>query len=237
MATEREVSTFFETIGPLVVQVCKERNYGNAQAWTCICQAACESAYGTSSLMKNANAYFGVKASLEWVRNSKYGGKVYSSKTKECYDGNSFVTITDTFRAYDSMIDSIRDYFDLIEGARYKESLKARTVQECISIIKKGGYATDPMYTNTICKIFSRYRNIIEAYNIGQEQKKDSDRYIITANLLNVRSAPGTDSDILTTVKRDDIIEITEKQNVFSNTWGKCSKGWISLNSKYVRGI
>ena len=53
MATAAQVKQFINTIAPIAVKVCKERGYGNAQAWTCVAQACCESAYGTASIMKN----------------------------------------------------------------------------------------------------------------------------------------------------------------------------------------
>lgn len=127
MATAAQVKQFINTIAPIAVKVCKERGYGNAQAWTCVAQACCESAYGTATIMKNANAFFGIKASSRWVKAAKYGGKVYNAATKECYDGKTYTNIKACFRAYDNMEDSVRDYFDLIEGARYKASLTKGT--------------------------------------------------------------------------------------------------------------
>lgn len=161
MATKAEVEKFFSTISPLVIEVCKERGLGDAQAHTCICQAACESAYGTSLLMVKANAYFGIKATKYWK------GRVYSSKTKECYDGVTYTTITDCFRAYGSAIESIRDYFDLMDTGRYKDSLKAQTVEECITIIKKAGYATAPTYVNTILSIYNSNLATLKGYTVN----------------------------------------------------------------------
>ena len=154
MATAAQVKNFIDTIAPIAVKVCKERGYGNAQAWTCVAQACCESAYGTATIMKNANAFFGIKASSGWVKAAKYGGKVYNSATKECYDGKTYTNIKACFRAYNNMEDSVRDYFDLIECARYKASLTKGTVLEAITCIKNGGYATSPVYISTINTIF-----------------------------------------------------------------------------------
>lgn len=168
MASAIQVNNFFKTIGPLVIKVCKERGYGDIQAYTCICQAACESAYGTSGIMVNANAYFGIKATQSWVDAAKYGGKVYNSATKECYDGKTYQSINACFRAYNNMEDSIRDYFDLIEKDRYKNSLKATSVEECITIIKNGGYATSPTYINTITNIFNTYKSDITKFSVKE---------------------------------------------------------------------
>lgn len=166
MATAAQVKKFIDTITPIAVKVCKERGYGNAQAWTCVAQACCESAYGTSSIMKNANAFFGIKASSGWVKAAKYGGKVYNAATKECYDGKTYTNINACFRAYNNMEDSVRDYFDLIEGNRYKASLTKNTVLEAITCIKQGGYATSPVYINTINTIFENNKAAITKYAV-----------------------------------------------------------------------
>ena len=166
MATNAQVKAFFEKIGPLARQVCIERGYGNAQLWTCMCQAACESAYGTAGLMVRAHAYFGVKATSGWVKAAKYGGLVCNSATKECYDGKTYTNITACFRAYSSDIDSIRDYFDLLEMNRYKASLSASSVEQCITLIKNGGYATSPTYIKTIMSIYRSFLTQIERYKV-----------------------------------------------------------------------
>lgn len=171
MATKAQVKSFFEKLGPLAKQVCEERGYGNASLWTCMAQAACESAYGTATIMANAHAYFGIKANKSWVSAAKYGGLVYNAKTKECYDGKTYTNITACFRAYKSDIDSVRDYFDLIECNRYKESLKATTVLDCITVIKNGGYATSPSYIKTITTIYENSKDLIECYKVGETTK------------------------------------------------------------------
>ena len=168
MATAIEVKNFIDTVGPLAAQVCTERGYGNAQAWTCVAQACCESGYGTSGIMMGANAILGIKANTGWVQAAKYGGMVYSARTKECYDGKTYTDITDTFRAYGSLIDSVRDYFDLIEHDRYKVSLTKTTVNDCITAIKNGGYATSPTYINTINTIYNNNRSLIEKYKVKE---------------------------------------------------------------------
>ena len=160
MATPAQVEAFIDKIAPLAVAECKKRGYGNAQAWTCVAQACCETGYGTSALMMKANACFGIKATSAW------NGKVFSSKTKECYDGKTYTDITAAFRAYDNVADSIRDYFDFIEGKRYRDSLTKTTVKDCITVIKNGGYATSPTYINTIVTIYEKNKSHIEQYRV-----------------------------------------------------------------------
>ena len=115
-----------------------------------IAQAICETGWGTSSLMMKANAIFGIKATSTWK------GKVYNSNTKECYDGINYTNINACFRAYDSLEQSIYDYFELItKSERYKKAINCNTPLECITAIKNGGYATSPTYIDTIMAIIN----------------------------------------------------------------------------------
>ena len=64
------------------------------------------------------------------------------------------------------MEESVRDYFDLIESARYKASLTKGTVLEAITCIKNGGYATSPVYISTINTIFEKNKAEITKYTV-----------------------------------------------------------------------
>lgn len=238
--TSQQINDFYNKMGPLVIQVCEERGYGNAQSWTCMAQAACESAYGTSSIMANAHAYFGVKAYAGWVQAAKYGGLVYNAATKECYDGKTYTSINDCFRAYKSDIDSIRDYFDLMETSRYNASLTKDTVLDCITVIKNGGYATAPDYINTIMNFYNSSRPLIESFVVNAIPKKTPSRtkhdgvkylnnYIVhVESCLRVRKEPNTTSEILGSLKNNTYIYVKEKRQ----NWGYVPNlnGWVCLD-------
>lgn len=150
-----------------MVQIAKMKQTIESQLteWTCICQAALETGWGQSALMIKAHAYFGVKATSNWH------GMVFSSETGEVYDGKH-VIVNANFRAYDNPEDSVNDYFDLLEWERYSASLKAKTVQDCITIIRAGGYATDPAYISSIINIYNGYKTWIEAYTVAAQPAK-----------------------------------------------------------------
>lgn len=117
---------------------------------------------GQSQIMMKANAIFGIKAFSNWK------GKVYNAKTKECYDGATYTNINACFRAYNSLAESISDYFDLIvKSERYRKACVASTPLECITAIKNGGYATSPTYINTIMSIINS--NNLTKYDVSQE--------------------------------------------------------------------
>lgn len=116
-----------------------------------IAQSILETGWGNSSLMMKANAIYGIKASSNWK------GKVFNAKTYEVLDGNVY-NIVDCFRAYNSLEESIADYFDLItKSDRYKKALNRQSPSECIQAIKEGGYATDPQYISKVLSIINQW--------------------------------------------------------------------------------
>lgn len=158
MATPTQVSTFIERIAPIAQM--QARKHGNKIfPSVCIAQACCESTYGTTQKMINANAVFGIKVGKsKWHFGSAWKGKAYSTKTKECYDGKNYTQITDMFRAYDSIEEAVEDYFDMIcTASRYKYALNQPTPRACIEGIQKAPYATAPDYVSTIMKIVNNY--------------------------------------------------------------------------------
>ena len=165
MATKAQVNEFIKKVGAAALKEAQERRAAGKK-WIlpgiCVAQGAQESGWGTSQKMINANALFGIK-----VGNSKYHfgdawkDKAYSTKTKECYDGKTYVGITDMFRAYDSIQDAITDYMDLLcVASRYKSAANNTDPRSTITAIKNGGYATDPNYINKIMSIYNTYPDI-----------------------------------------------------------------------------
>ncbi|MDR2531567.1 MAG: glucosaminidase domain-containing protein [Oscillospiraceae bacterium] len=116
-------------------------------------QAILESGWGTSALATQANALFGIKADSRW------SGRVYSTKTKECYNGVNFTTVDALFRAYDSWEHSLSNHSAfLIAGARYAAVIGERDYKKACAAIHKAGYATDPGYTDKLIKLIEQYR-------------------------------------------------------------------------------
>ena len=162
---------FLNLVAPLVVAE-NERRGKPLFSSVVIAQAICESGWGTSQKMMKANAIFGIKAGSSWK------GKVYSTKTSECYDGVNYTTITDLFRAYNNLEESVKDYFNLILNLdRYKKAVNCKTPLECITEIKKGGYATSPTYINTIMAII-KDNNLTQYDNVENNVNKKSNEEI-----------------------------------------------------------
>ena len=155
MATQAQAKAFIQRIAPIA----QAKSKGRVLPSVCIAQACCESAYGTSPKMVKANALFGIKVGKsKWHFGKAWKDQAYSTKTKECYDGKTYVNITDMFRAYDSVEDAVEDYYDMLSYCkRYKACVGEKDPRKCITAIKNGGYATSPTYINTIMGIIDRY--------------------------------------------------------------------------------
>lgn len=152
MATENEVVSFINTLGNLAVAEANRRIANGSKfvlPSVCIAQSAHETGWGTSSLMVKANAFFGIKAGGSW------SGKVFTADTWEVANGEAYNTSAN-FRAYDSLADSVADYFDLIiNNTRYSEALSTypngvKSAYDTLNSIWKGGYATDEDYVTNV---------------------------------------------------------------------------------------
>lgn len=162
MATKTQVQNFIARVAPIAMAQAAGREKWSLPS-VCIAQACCESAYGTSPKMINANAVLGIKVGKSKVHfGTAWKGKAYSTATKEFYSESGYISIVDMFRAYDSIEDSIEDYFDmLVSCTRYKGCICEADPQKSITAIKNGGYATSPTYISTIM-------SIIRTYNLTQ---------------------------------------------------------------------
>lgn len=161
-ATKTQINDFIEKLGTLARNEALKRNKWILPS-ICIAQSALETGWGTSSLMTKANAFFGIK----WTKGC--GFNAYSSKTKEVYNGNEVSEIA-AFRAYDTLEDSVKDYYNLLTTVSfYRDMVNNQDYRTSINGIDDNGdsnitdglykYATDPYYQGKII-------NLIETYNL-----------------------------------------------------------------------
>lgn len=130
----QEQKAFIERVGALAAA---DMQKSGVLASLTIAQAILESGWGKSGLTVKANALFGIKAGTSWK------GRVYSTKTQECYNGVTFTTVTALFRAYDSWEESVADHSALLTGAaRYKAVVGERDYKTACRAIKAAGYKT-----------------------------------------------------------------------------------------------
>ena len=128
-------------------------------------QMILESGCVTTNLSQIANNCFGMKANLSgnaWDGSAWDGKSTVTTTTWEVENGKT-ITIDAVFRKYPDVETSINDHAAYLLGAmdgkekRYKNLTAAKDYREAITIIKNGGYATDPAYVNKICSIIERF--------------------------------------------------------------------------------
>lgn len=230
MATAEEIKTFIQTLGKLAVVECNNRianGKGFVLPSVCIAQSAIETGWGTAGIMVKANAFFGIKAGGSWT------GAVYRADTWEVADGEAYNT-TANFRAYSSLADSVRDYYDLIGNAsRYSNALsfgtdqsKWKTPKECITAIWAGGYATDTLYVEKIMSTINA-RNLFE-----WDQKIDGISNVIEFQSYIFTKADFKQGSLIITDGGRSVGHNTEDQKAIALDWEKAIQ--LEGNTKYV---
>ena len=155
MALTQEQQDFITKVGTFAsadMECSAESLGGGILASLTIAQAILESGWGKSELAVNANALFGIKADSRW------DGRVYSTATKECYDGINLTTVDALFRTYDSWADSIADHSAfLTRSSRYTAVIGELDYKTACTTIHAAGYATDPTYAEKLISLIERY--------------------------------------------------------------------------------
>lgn len=138
---------FIDIIWPFVKKYAKQYNI---LVPSCVlAQAVVESRNGNSGLAKYHN-YFGMKCGSNWH------GKSVNMKTKEEYQPGTLTTIKDNFRAYDSVEEGIRGYFEFLQYKRYANLKGETNYRRFCEKLKEDGYATSSTYVSTLCGTVER---------------------------------------------------------------------------------
>lgn len=133
-----------------------------------IAQAILESNWGNSTLTKQYNNLFGIKAGSTWQ------GQTVDLQTGEVYDGKE-VFIYDAFRVYETKEKSIQDRISWMqETQRYAGIELLSTPEMQAREIQNSGYATDPSYSDKLIQLINDYdlkqydknKTIMKAINI-----------------------------------------------------------------------
>lgn len=116
-----------------------------------IAQAIHESGWGESSLSAKYNNYFGLKCGTLWK------GKSVNLSTQEEYSAGSLTTIRSNFRAYDTMEEGIKGYFEFIQLSRYSNLKGVTSPRRYLQNIKNDGYATGSQYVDHTMALINLY--------------------------------------------------------------------------------
>ena len=135
---------FFEKYAAAAIE--EQKRYGIPASVT-LAQMAVESGYGESSLARQDNNYFGIKASDKWIK----AGKPWSYHHDDHYN--------DKFCTFSNPLESLEYHSKVLMADRYKACRQYASDDHThwIEGIKKGGYATDPRYVSTIEGVIRKY--------------------------------------------------------------------------------
>ena len=163
-------TAFFERYAAAAME--EQRRYGIPASVT-LAQMAVESGYGESSLAKQDNNYFGIKASQDWIKS----GKPWSYHHDDHYN--------DKFCTFGSALESLEYHSKVLMADRYKACRQYAPTDHLhwIEGIKKGGYATDPRYVATIEGVIKKYG--LEKYD--QMALTGAQQQVIPANVQQGR--------------------------------------------------
>ena len=123
-----------------------------------IAQGGLETGWNTSPA---GNNLFGIKADSSWT------GKTFTSETYEDDGSGNLVQVTATFRAYDSISDSVLDRCKFLkENQRYTDAgvFTASTPEAQAQALKDAGYATDSNYVSKLTGIINNFN--LKVYDI-----------------------------------------------------------------------
>lgn len=169
---------FIKKIAAIICKEAAERGYKFPSA--VIAQACLESAYGESGLASKYHNYFGLKCGSTWK------GKSVNLATKEEYIAGTLTNIRANFRAYDSIEEGVKGYFDFISAKRYANLKGATSAKNYLELIKADGYATSRDYVKNTYAVIEKYNlykydDNFTVYSYESDiTETESDRFIRT---------------------------------------------------------
>lgn len=182
MATQTQIKNFIKEIAPCAQNA--YRHVGKVLPSVCIGMACVESAYGTSGIMRSHNAFFGQKVGTGKTATKYWSGKFFTSKTKEEYTIGTHTTISAAFRAYDSMDQSVLNFYELLNTKLYARVTRGVDYETQMKQIKACGYMTSSTEVNSVCNLIKTYN--LTQYDVGAvvTMPKQGNPYTRTASLI-----------------------------------------------------
>lgn len=148
MAITLAQQAFLNKIAPWVVYYAPQ--YGIKCPSAVIGQAVHETGWGRDGLSPYNN-FFGMKCGTDWK------GASVNLATKEEYKPGTLTNIKANFRAYASVAEGVRGYFEFISKSRYANLKGITDPLKYLQTIKVDGYATGSNYAANIYKLITTY--------------------------------------------------------------------------------
>ena len=129
--------------------------YNNLCPIAVTAQACIESNYGRSTLSTKHFNFFGLKSGKYWK------GKIAKFKTKEEYVMGVLTSIYAEFRAYDSIEEGIKGYYEFVNTKRYQNLKNVSSPLQYLTNIKEDGYATSYTYVSNCMAVVNNILPIV----------------------------------------------------------------------------
>ena len=153
--TEAQRIAFIQEIAPLAQNA--YNILGKVKPSVCIGMACVESGYGGSKLMYGHNAVFGQKVGTGKTATKYWGGKFFTSKTKEEYTIGVHTTITSAFRAYDDLQQCVLNFYELLNTPLYRRVQALADYRTQMQQIKQCGYMTSSTEVSSVLFCIRKY--------------------------------------------------------------------------------
>ena len=213
MASEQQINKFISEIAPCAQNAYK--TLGKVLPSICIGMACVECGYGTAGSVKH-HSYLGQKVGTGKTATKYWGGKFFTSSTKEEYTVGQHTTIKAAFRAYDSMQQCVLNYYELLNTGLYSRVYADVDYVTQMQQIKLCGYMTSSTEVNSVIKIIRKYnltqydnienpvQPVVQGYQVGKVYTLQSNMY--------VRQTPGGEK-----IKFDSFTQDAKRHGHFDN--------------------
>lgn len=252
MATEDQRIAFIKEIAPKAVYAYKV--LGKVKPSVCIGMACVESAYGTSKLMRQHNAFMGHKVGSGKTATKYWDGQFFTSKTKEEYQIGVHTVITSAFRAYSTMQQCVMNFYELLNTKLYSAVKTDADYKTQMQQIKNCGYMTSSTEVSTVLSIINKYNLTVydkeevppaevpaHPYSVGQVYTLQNNMYIrrepngeklrISELTKNGKDNAFEDSDGSAVIKRGTKVTCKEVRIPAKAIWMRIPSGWICAKS------
>lgn len=173
MANATTIANFIEEIAPKAQYAYKI--LGKVKPSVCIGMACVESAYGTSKIMRNHNAFFGQKVGTGRTAKKYWDGTFFTSKTKEEYKIGVHSVIVSAFRSYKDMQQSVLNFYELLNTGLYSRVKADADYKTQMKQIKACGYMTSSTEVNSVLTLIERYNLTKYDFNSGIKEQTSLD--------------------------------------------------------------
>ena len=253
MATEEQRIAFIKEIAPCARAAYKE--LGKVKPSVCIAMACVESAYGTSKIMREHNAFLGHKCGSGKTATKYWDKTFFTSETKEEYTVGVHTPIIAAFRSYKSMQQCVLNYYELLNTKLYSRVEAGADFKTQMQQIKLCGYMTSSTEVKTVISIIVKY-NLTEydsievpvtdeaikhPYILGKVYKLQNNMYIrkepngeklrLKDLTANGRANAFEDDDGNAVIKRGTKVTCKEIAIPAKAIWMRIPSGWICAKS------